>query len=76
MRISLKFKIGSFLLKFLPFPNTLTPVCPQSPSLPGLKNQKGYMQPCQPLENKHLNGQMKNKKKEKRNKYYAMIVHI
>lgn len=64
--MSLKFKTGSFLLKSLPFPNTLTLVCPQSPSLPGLKDQKGqrgYMQPCQPLENKHLNRQMKKKKK-------------
>lgn len=69
MRISLKFKTGSFLLKSLPFPNTLTLVCPQSPSLPGLKDQKGqrgYMQPCQPLENKHLNGQMKKKKRKKK----------
>lgn len=69
MRISLKFKTGSFLLKSLPFHNTLTLVCPQSPSLPGLmdqKRQRGYMQSWQPLENKHLNGQMKKKKKRKK----------
>lgn len=62
---------------FLTHTLTHTHLCTHTlhnPSLPGLKDQKrqgGSRQPCQPLENKHLNGQMK-----KKNMYCAMIVHI
>lgn len=62
-------RLAVFFSNTFPFlTHTYTLVCPQSPSLPGLKDQRerrGYMQPCQPLENKHLNGQMKKKKKKK-----------